>query len=95
MKNGVKPAYQAEMAKAMPDLIRAIAAFKPDNLDEILRRGLRTTMFLSERRPLTCWENGLQRKKILIRSKRLRPMLSSPTKCMTMRSSAYSTSFIN
>jgi cyclophilin family peptidyl-prolyl cis-trans isomerase/HEAT repeat protein len=37
MANGVKTAYQGEMTKALPDLIRALAAFKPDNLDEILR----------------------------------------------------------
>jgi cyclophilin family peptidyl-prolyl cis-trans isomerase/HEAT repeat protein len=37
MAAGVKTAYQGEMTKALPDLIRALAAFKPDNLDEILR----------------------------------------------------------
>ena len=37
MVTGVKTAYQGEMTKALPDLIRALAAFKPDNLDEILR----------------------------------------------------------
>ncbi len=37
MAKGVKPAYQAQMVKAMPALQRANAAFKPDNLDEILR----------------------------------------------------------
>ncbi|MDQ3800156.1 MAG: peptidylprolyl isomerase [Acidobacteriota bacterium] len=37
MVSGVKAAYTSEMTKALPDLIRALAAFKPDNLDEILR----------------------------------------------------------
>ncbi|HEX9961228.1 MAG TPA: HEAT repeat domain-containing protein, partial [Pyrinomonadaceae bacterium] len=37
MAAGVKTAYQGEMTKALPELIRALAAFKPDNLDEILR----------------------------------------------------------
>lgn len=37
MANGVKPRDQAKMMRAMPDLMRAMAAFKPDNLDEILR----------------------------------------------------------
>ena len=37
MVSGVKTAYQGEMTKALPDLIRSLAAFKPDNLDEILR----------------------------------------------------------
>ena len=36
MAKGVKPAYQAEMLKAVPELQRANAAFKPDNLKEIL-----------------------------------------------------------
>ena len=37
MTTGVKPRYQSEMLKAIPDLQRANAAFKPNNLDEILR----------------------------------------------------------
>ena len=37
MKTGVKPAYQAEITKAMPDLIRAMATFKPENLSKMLR----------------------------------------------------------
>ncbi len=37
MASQVKPADQAKMMKAMPDLTAALAAFKPDNLDEILR----------------------------------------------------------
>jgi len=37
MVSGVRTAYQGEMTKALPDLIRSLAAFKPDNLDEILR----------------------------------------------------------
>jgi cyclophilin family peptidyl-prolyl cis-trans isomerase/HEAT repeat protein len=37
MVTGVKTAYQGEMTKALPELVRALAAFKPDNLDEILR----------------------------------------------------------
>lgn len=37
MKTEVKPRDRAEMIKAMPDLIAALAAFKPDNIDEILR----------------------------------------------------------
>lgn len=37
MASGVKPTYQASMLKAMPELTRANRAFKPDNLDEILR----------------------------------------------------------
>jgi cyclophilin family peptidyl-prolyl cis-trans isomerase/HEAT repeat protein len=40
MLSGVKPVYQGEMMKALPDLIRALAALKPDNLDEILRNML-------------------------------------------------------
>lgn len=40
MKTGVKPRYQSEMLKAIPDLQRANAAFKPDNLNEILRNML-------------------------------------------------------
>ena len=36
MAKGVKPRYQSEMLKAMPDLQQANAAFKPDNLNEIL-----------------------------------------------------------
>ena len=40
MKTGVKPRYQSEMLKAIPDLQRANAAFKPDNLAEILRNML-------------------------------------------------------
>jgi cyclophilin family peptidyl-prolyl cis-trans isomerase/HEAT repeat protein len=36
MEKGVKAADDAEMAKAMPELIRSIAAFKPSNLSEIL-----------------------------------------------------------
>ncbi len=37
MATGVKPRYQSEMVKAMPALQRANAAFKPANLDEMLR----------------------------------------------------------
>lgn len=37
MKTGVKPRYQSEMLKAVPGLQRTNAAFKPANLDEILR----------------------------------------------------------
>lgn len=37
MKTGVKPRYQSEMLKAIPGLQRTNAAFKPANLDEILR----------------------------------------------------------
>jgi cyclophilin family peptidyl-prolyl cis-trans isomerase/HEAT repeat protein len=40
MATGVKPRYQTEMLKAIPDLQRANAAFKPSNLDEILRNML-------------------------------------------------------
>ncbi|HEX8250936.1 MAG TPA: peptidylprolyl isomerase [Pyrinomonadaceae bacterium] len=34
---GVKTAYRHEMMKALPDMLRALAALKPDNLDQILR----------------------------------------------------------
>lgn len=37
MKTGVESRYQNEMLKAMPGLQRTNAAFKPGNLDEILR----------------------------------------------------------
>ncbi len=37
MTTGVKPRYRNEMLKAIPDLQRANAAFKPDNLNETLR----------------------------------------------------------
>lgn len=37
MTSGVKPAYQSQMLKAIPALQRANAAFKPNNLNEILR----------------------------------------------------------
>ena len=37
METGLKDSDDAKMAMAMPDLIRSIAAFKPDNLNEILR----------------------------------------------------------
>lgn len=37
MGTGVKPKDQSKFMMAMPDLMRAMAAFKPDNLDEILR----------------------------------------------------------
>ncbi|MEQ1605060.1 MAG: peptidylprolyl isomerase [Pyrinomonadaceae bacterium] len=37
MAKGVKPLYQKEMLKAIPSLQRVNAAFKPDNLNEILR----------------------------------------------------------
>ena len=37
MAKGVKPPYQKEMLKAIPSLQRVNAAFKPDNLNEILR----------------------------------------------------------
>jgi cyclophilin family peptidyl-prolyl cis-trans isomerase/HEAT repeat protein len=36
MGTGVKPRGQAKFMMAMPDLMRAMAAFKPDNLDQIL-----------------------------------------------------------
>lgn len=37
MTSEVKPNYQAQMVKAMPDLIQAMSALKPGNLTEILR----------------------------------------------------------
>jgi cyclophilin family peptidyl-prolyl cis-trans isomerase/Arc/MetJ family transcription regulator len=37
MTKGVRPVDRAKMQNAMPDLMQALAAFKPDNLDEILR----------------------------------------------------------
>jgi len=37
METKVKTADQTKMLMAMPDLLRALAKFKPDNLDEILR----------------------------------------------------------
>lgn len=37
LETQVKPAYQNELMKAMPDVITAMAALKPDNLSEILR----------------------------------------------------------
>ena len=37
MATGVRPADQAKMLKAMPDLTAAMATLKPSNLDEILR----------------------------------------------------------
>jgi cyclophilin family peptidyl-prolyl cis-trans isomerase len=37
MATGVRARYTGEMTKSLPDLIRALAAFKPDNLDKILR----------------------------------------------------------
>jgi len=37
MATEVKPQFESAMLKAMPDLTRAMAALKPDNLDEILR----------------------------------------------------------
>jgi Peptidyl-prolyl cis-trans isomerase (rotamase) - cyclophilin family len=37
MQTAVKPDYQKEMSKAMPEFVRATAALKPDNLGEILR----------------------------------------------------------
>jgi cyclophilin family peptidyl-prolyl cis-trans isomerase/HEAT repeat protein len=37
MSRGVKPTDQAKMVRAMPDLTQALAAFKPDNLDDVLR----------------------------------------------------------
>ncbi|HLM03349.1 MAG TPA: HEAT repeat domain-containing protein [Pyrinomonadaceae bacterium] len=37
MLTSVKSAYEVEMTKAIPDLLRALAVLKPDNLDEILR----------------------------------------------------------
>ncbi len=40
MKAGVKPAYHGEMTKAQPELQGAVAAFKPDNLDQMLRDSL-------------------------------------------------------
>lgn len=40
MAEGVTAAYQSQMLKALPDLQRANAAFKPDNLGEILRNML-------------------------------------------------------
>ena len=41
MATGVRPTDQASMLKAMPELIGALAALKPDNLDEILRSQLK------------------------------------------------------
>ncbi len=40
MKTSVKPSYQVEITKAMPELQGAVAAFKPDNLDQMLREAL-------------------------------------------------------
>lgn len=37
MKSQVRPEDRGSMLKAMPDLISALAAFKPDNIDEVLR----------------------------------------------------------
>jgi len=37
MANKVRPANQGKMLMAMPDLLRSLAKFKPDNLDAILR----------------------------------------------------------
>lgn len=37
MEHEVKPNYQSQMVKAIPDAIRSTAALKPDNLAEILR----------------------------------------------------------
>ncbi len=37
METKVKPAYQPQMMKALPDFMRSLAALKPDNLTEILR----------------------------------------------------------
>ncbi|HEX8737927.1 MAG TPA: peptidylprolyl isomerase [Pyrinomonadaceae bacterium] len=61
LATGVKPIYQGEMTKALPDLIRALGALKPDNLDEILRSMFEnpdvfiraTTAELIAERPLT------------------------------------------
>ncbi len=41
MATGVKPRYQSEMLKAIPALQRTNAAFKPDNLNDILRNMLK------------------------------------------------------
>ncbi|HQZ94818.1 MAG TPA: peptidylprolyl isomerase [Pyrinomonadaceae bacterium] len=41
MATGVKPRYQSEMLKAIPGLQRTNAAFKPDNLNDILRNMLK------------------------------------------------------
>ncbi len=41
MATGVRPIDQAKMLKAMPELTGALAALKPDNLDEILRGQLK------------------------------------------------------
>ncbi|MFT3742889.1 MAG: peptidylprolyl isomerase [Pyrinomonadaceae bacterium] len=41
MAAGVKPRYQSEMLKAIPGLQRTNAAFKPDNLNDILRNMLK------------------------------------------------------
>lgn len=43
MSDGVKPAYSGEILKAMPALQRANAAFKPDNLGELMRNALGST----------------------------------------------------
>lgn len=41
MATGVKPRYQSDMLKAIPGLQRTNAAFKPDNLNDILRNMLK------------------------------------------------------
>jgi cyclophilin family peptidyl-prolyl cis-trans isomerase/HEAT repeat protein len=38
----VKPAQVAEMNKAVPDILQAISAFKPEKFDELLRENLKT-----------------------------------------------------
>ncbi len=40
MSDGVKPEYQGEMLKAIPALQRANAAFKPNNLSQLMRNAL-------------------------------------------------------
>lgn len=37
LETKVKPAYEREMLKAMPDVVNGLAALKPDNLSEIMR----------------------------------------------------------
>jgi cyclophilin family peptidyl-prolyl cis-trans isomerase/HEAT repeat protein len=41
MTTGVKPSYKSEILKAMPNFTSAIAAFRPDNIDETLRGQLK------------------------------------------------------
>ena len=40
MKTGVRPVDRAKMARSMPDLLRALAAYRLDNVDQMLREHL-------------------------------------------------------